>query len=74
MDVTALIDGTAILVVLGGCLWALGALFFLALGRSAALGDEAMFRYLDELYGKEEPEEPYDQAARDWIAAGRRAS
>lgn len=77
MDLTAFIDGTVALIVLGGCLWAFGALVVLGLGRSAADGDQAMRAYLEDVYGAPgtpEPEpDPFDRGARDWIAE-RRAS
>lgn len=75
MDVAAFIDGTVAFIVIGTALWAIGALFALSLCRAGALEDEVMARYLAEQYGQSEPApDPYDDAARDWIAHERQAS
>jgi len=50
MEIAAIINGTVAVVVIGSAVWSLLLLLFLGLGRSAALADEEMERYLEEQY------------------------
>lgn len=70
MDIAATINVTVAVIAIAAPLWALGMLLALGLARSAAEGDEAMAAYIESEYGSD----PYDRAAREWMASQRRAS
>lgn len=76
MDVTAIIDATVAVAILGGVLISLFCLLLLGLGRMASDADDAIEAYVEGHRVLSSEPEPYpiendrvfDQAARDWIA------
>lgn len=65
------VDVAVSAIVIAGAVWSLGMLLFLGLGRSAALGDEAIEAYVDEEL--KAYDRTWDVESQSWVYS-RRAS
>jgi hypothetical protein len=70
-----MIDAAVAFIVIGGCLYALGALLVLGLCKTAAESDDAAHdAYLAAKYGLDEIEDERETQGREWIASLRETS